>query len=217
MSGHDAAVSLYAEVPSRRARQVAGDLLVVLWVVLWVAVGRAVHAQVARLGEPGRTLEDAGRALEEGLRDAAEAVGRAPVVGDDLRAPLDSAGGAAATLARAGVDVQTGAGRAALLAGLAVAVWPVVVVAGAWVVHRWRTARRATVARRVLAEEGGVDLLALRALVRAPLGDLARIGPDAAAGWRRGDPDTVRALAALSLRDVGLRAPVPPGDRRSPR
>ena len=198
-------MSFYAEIPARRARQVAGDALVVLWVVAWVAVGRAVHDAVARLGEPGRTLEAAGRSLEDGLRDAATGVGRTPHLGERLRAPLDSAGDAAATLARAGVDVQAGAARAALLAGLAVAVWPIVLAAGLWVAHRWRTARRARVAARLRDAPGGADLLALRALAQAPLGRLAAAGPDPAAGWRAGDPATVRALAALTLRDAGLR------------
>jgi hypothetical protein len=141
------------------------------------------------------------------LRDAAETVGDTPLLGDELRAPLDSAGDASATIARAGLDVQTGADRAALLAALAVVVWPIVVVAVAWLVHRWRSARRAAVARRLLRAPGGTDLLALRALAQAPLRELAGVGVDPAAGWREGDPATVRALAALTLRDVGLRAP----------
>lgn len=198
---------LYAQRPARRARQVAGDLAVLSWVVAWVLVGRAVHAAVTRLGEPGRAVEDAGRSLEDGLRAAATALGRTPLFGDDLRTPFDSAGDAARTLAQAAADAQTAVGRAALLAGIGVALWPIVLAVGAWAVHRWRWARRAHAVRRVLDGPGGVDLLALRALASSPIPRLAAVGPDPAGGWRRGDPATVAALAALTLRDVGLEAP----------
>lgn len=198
-------MSLYAEVPARRARQVAGDLLVLAWVVAWVLAGRAVHDVVVRLAEPGRALESAGRSLEEGLRAAADGVARTPVLGDDLRAPFDSAGDAALALAGAGVDVQTGAERVAVLAGVSVAAWPVLVVAGAWALHRWLSARRAARVRAVRDSPAGADLLALRALAGAPLGRLADVGPDVARAWRRGDRDVVDALAALTLREAGLR------------
>ncbi|GGC16631.1 hypothetical protein [Cellulomonas carbonis] len=203
-------MALYADLPARRTRQLLGDVLVVAWVLLWVAVARAVHAQVSALAGPGRTLEDAGRTLEGGLSDAGEAIGRAPVIGDELRAPFDTAGGAAATLAEAGIAVQDGVARTAVVAALAVAAWPVLVVAGAWVLHRWRGVRRAAAARRLLTAPGGTDLLALRALARVPLRDLAALGPDVASAWRRGDEDVVASLAALTAAEVGVRVPTPP-------
>lgn len=198
-------MSLYAEHPARRARQVAGDLLVLLWVLLWVAVGTAVHDQVARLAEPGRTLESAGTSLEEGLRAAGSGVARVPLLGEQLRSPFETAGGAAASITDAGVAVQVGVARTAVLAGVAVAVWPIVLVAGLWLLHRWRAAHRAAAARRVL-DAGGKDLLALRVLATAPLSRVASVAPDAAGAWRRGDRDVVDALAAIGLRDLGLRA-----------
>ena len=124
-------MTVYADQPGRRVRQVLGDLGAVGWVVAWVAVGRAVHGAVLRLGEPGRVLADAGRSLEEGLRDGAAALGRTPLLGDELRAPFDAAGDAARGLAAAGADAQTAVGRAALLAGVAVAAWPILLGAGA--------------------------------------------------------------------------------------
>ncbi|WP_298457326.1 hypothetical protein [uncultured Cellulomonas sp.] len=207
-------MSLYAQDRTHRTRQVVGDLVVAGWVVAWVLVGRAVHDVVGRLAAPGRALERAGLSLEDGLRATADGVGRAPVLGDDLRGPFDAAGDAALALARAGVDVQTGAERVAVLAGVSVAGWPVLLVAGAWALHRWRTARRLAVVRRVLAGPDGVDLLALRALAHAPLSRLAAVGPDVAGAWRRGDPEVVAALAAVTLRDAGLAPPGrPPGSR----
>lgn len=204
-------MAIYADTPARRTRQLVGDLLVLAWVVTWVGIGRAVHAQVAELAAPGRTLEDAGRTLEGGLTDVGRLVGGTPLLGEELQAPFDTAGGAAATITSAGLAVQSGAARAAVVAGVAVALWPVVVVAGGWVLHRWRGIRRATAARRVLAAPGGTELLALRALARMPLRDLAAVGPDVAGAWRRGDDDTVLRLAALTAADVGVRLPAPTG------
>lgn len=202
-------MSLYAEQPARRTRQAVGDALVLAWVVAWVAVGRAVHDQVARLAEPGRTLESAGTSLEDGLRSAGEGVSQVPLLGDELRAPFDSAGGAAGTLTDAGLAFQDGVARAALIAGIAVAVWPVVVVAGLWIAGRVRFARRSSAARVLLDDGAGVDLFALRALAHAPLRRLAAVSADPAGDWRRGDPDVVRALAELDLRGLGLRLPEP--------
>jgi hypothetical protein len=191
--------------PARPGRRLLVDGLVLLWVLAWVGVGRAVHAQVMRLAEPGRTVESAGRSLQEGLVGAGDTVARTPLLGRELQAPFDAAGEAAARLAGAGVAVQDGVARTALLTALAVAGWPVVVVVAGWVVHRWRAHRRAAIAGRLLARPDGVDLLALRALAGAPLERIAAVGPDPAGAWRRGDPDVTEQLAAVALADLGLR------------
>ena len=201
-------MGLYADVPALRARQATGDVLVVAWVAAWVAVGRAVHAEVGRLAGPGRTLEDAGRALEDRLRAAGAEVARTPLVGDELQAPFDGAGDAAAGLAAAGTAVQDGVARAALLAALAVAAWPVLVVLAGWAVHRWRQVRRAAVGRRLVASPGGRELLALRTLTHAPLRSLT---DDDVAGWRERDPVALDLLAAREARRLGVRAPGEPG------
>lgn len=202
-------MNLYAEQGARRTRQVVGDVLVLAWVVVWVLVGKAVHDAVAQLAAPGRTLEDAGTSLEGGLGDASRAVSGVPLVGDALSAPFDSAGGAASSITTAGVEIQETVGQAATVAGLSVALWPILVVVAGWVAVRLRFARRASAARRLVDGGADLDLFALRALTRLPLRTLARVDADPAGAWRRGEPDVVRALAALELRDVGLRLPGP--------
>lgn len=197
-------MGLYADVPALRTRQVTGDVLVLTWVAVWIAVGRVVHEQVGRLGAPGRTIEDAGRSLEDGLRSAGRGVARTPLLGDDLQAPFEGAGDAAASLAAAGTAVQDGVGRAAVIAALAVAAWPVLLVLGGWVLHRWRQVRRVAVGRRLVATPAGRDLLALRTLAHAPLRSLA---DDDVAGWRRGDPEVVGRLAARGARGMGVSPP----------
>lgn len=197
-------MGLYADVPALRGRQITGDVLVVAWVVGWVAVGRAVHEQVSRLAAPGRTIEDAGLSLESGLRSAGRQVARTPLLGDELQLPFDGAGDAAASLAAAGTAVQDGVGRAALITALAVAAWPIVVVLGGWVVHRWRQVRRAAVGRRLVRTPAGRELLALRTLAHAPLRSLA---DDDVVGWRERDPAVLERLAARGARGLGVRPP----------
>lgn len=200
----------YAQDGRRCARQVLGDLAVLAWVAAWVWAARLLHDLVARLGAPGRTLEDAGTSLRGSLGSAGDSVARIPVVGDDVRAPFDAAAGAAGTIADAGAQVQTGAERLALAVAVALALGPVLVVLVVWLRARWSFARRAGAARRLLDSAADLDLFALRALATQPVTRLARVGPDPADAWRRGDPDVVHALAALELRSLGLRPPAAP-------
>lgn len=203
-------MTFYADAPARRLRQVLGDLLVVAWVVLWVQVGRGVHEAVSSLAAPGRTLEDAGASLEDGLADAGEALSGVPLVGDELRTPFDAAGGAASSITGAGVEIQEGVAQTALVTGLVVALWPVLSVVVVWLWVRLRFARHAAAARSLVRSGADLDLFALRALSRLPLPVLARVSEDPAGDWRRGDEIVVRALAALELRSVGLRLPDAP-------
>ena len=198
---------LYAQTPGRRARQVVADLLVLAWVVLWVRSGQWVHEVVGRLGAPGRTLEGAGSALSDGLNSAGDTVAKVPLVGDDVRAPFTAAGGAADSIAQAGVEVQEGAAQLALLLGLLIAAVPIVLVVGVWLIVRARFVSRARAATRILDSAADLDLFALRALATQPVRELARVSDDPADAWRRRDPDVVRSLASLELRSLGLRAP----------
>lgn len=202
-------MSLYAQHGPRRARQVLGDLLVLAWVAGWVRAAAWLHDLVARLGAPGRTLEDAGGSLRDSLGSAGESVARIPLVGDEVRAPFDAAGGAAGSVAAAGVQVQDAATRLALATAVLVAAGPVLVVLVAWLRVRWSFVRRRRAAARLVASGADLDLFALRALATQPLTRLARVGEDPADAWRRGEPDVVRALAALELRSAGLRPPAP--------
>ena len=202
-------MQLYADQPARRTRQILGDVLVVLWVIAWVAVGLAVHDAVAQLAAPGRTLEDAGTTLSQGLGDAGSGLAGIPLLGEELGAPFDAAGDAADGLARAGADLQRGVATAALLAGTAVAAWPILTVVALWLWRRIRFARRAATARALLAGGAGVDLFALRALTRLPLHALTAVSADPAGDWRRGDPAVVHRLAGLALSEAGVRLPAP--------
>ena len=202
-------MKLYADGPVRRARQLVGDLLLVLWVVLWVELARVVHHATLALAAPGRTIERAGGGLAGKLRDAGSAVGGIPLVGDDVRSPFDGAGQAADQIASAGRAQVHAVQDLAFWLQIVVAAIPILVVAAVYLPLRWRFVREATAGQRYVDDTADLDLFALRAMSRQPMHRLARISADPVRSWREGDADVVRALAMLELRDAGLAAPAP--------
>ena len=54
---------LYADTPARRTLQLAADLFFVLWLVLWVWVGLAVHDGTMALASPGRQTDESASAM----------------------------------------------------------------------------------------------------------------------------------------------------------
>jgi hypothetical protein len=201
----------YAETGPLRTRQLLTDAAVVVWVLVWLRIGWAVHGAVGRLAAPGRQLEQAGTQLSDGLTDAAESAGDVPFVGDGLRDPLDAAAGAGSALARAGAVQQEAVGLLALVLALVLAGIPI-----AWALQRWLPPRLtwSKAAGAAAALRGDVELFAMRAAVHRPLHELATLGPDPVGRWHRGEPGAAQALADLELRAAGLRTDrVPAGGR----
>lgn len=198
-------MKIYADRPPTAARQLCADLLVVAWVYLAVRGALWLHDLVQKLGVPGQKLEGAGSGLADNLADASRKIGRVPLVGDELTTPFERAAGAARSMAEAGRDQQELVDQLALALAVAVLVFPLGIVLFGWLPLRLRWMRRAGAAAALRSAPAGRDLLALRALAGQPLGRLTRLGPDVAEGWRRGDDATVDALAALELRELGLR------------
>ncbi|WDZ84762.1 hypothetical protein [Micromonospora cathayae] len=196
---------IYADRFPTAARQLLTDLLVVAWVYLAVRGALWLHDLVQKLAVPGQKLEGAGGGLADNLADAGGKVGRVPLVGDELTAPFERAADAARSLAEAGRDQQELVDQLALALTVAVLVFPLGIVLLGWLPLRVRWMRRAGAAAALRSAPAGRDLLALRALAGQPLGKLTRIAPDVAEAWRRGDDATVDALAALELRELGLR------------
>jgi len=198
-------VRIYADRPRVALRQLLADLLVVAWVYVAVRGALWLHDLVAQLAVPGRKLEEAGGGLAGNFAEVGGKVGRVPLVGDELTSPFERAAQAAQSVADAGADQQALVGRLALALTVAVLIFPLGIVLFGWLPLRLRWIRRAGAARALRAAPAGRDLLALRALTNQPLRRLTRIDADVAQAWRRGDPATVEALAALELRALGLR------------
>ncbi|WP_148575088.1 hypothetical protein [Nocardioides caldifontis] len=200
-------MKLYADAPVRRTRQVAGDLLLALWIVAWVAFARLVHETVMLLARPGEEIESAGNGLAERLRDAGNAVDDAPLLGDRLESPFSGAGDAADKLAGAGASQVEAVEQLATWLALAVGAIPILLAVAVYVPLRWRFVREATAGQRFVDGAADLDLFALRALTNQPMHRLAQVSDDPAGAWRERDPLVVRRLALLELADLGLRPP----------
>ena len=205
-------VSPYADSGRRRRGRMAGDLLLIGWITLWVTSGLIVFKVTNALGYPGRKAAEAGDALTDDLHKMSEPVTKIPIVGGDLRAPVDSLADAAARVAEAGRDQARAMEHLAyLLAGLTIGL-PVLVAVLVWLPRRIRFARRAAAAQRLLDSGCGLELFALRAIANRPLDQLVRISDDPVSAWRKSDTATIAQLAALELRSTGAHAPrVEPG------
>ena len=197
----------YADSTVRRSLQIAGDLALVLWVWLWVALARKVHDATLHLATPGHKIDASASDLAGRLRDAGRTVSQVPLVGDAVRHPFDGAGGAAEGLAGAGREQVDAVQSLAHWLGLAVALIPILLLLWFYLPPRIRFVRRATAGQRYLDSGADLDLFALRAMSHQPLHVLAQIDADPAGAWRRGDVDVIDELARLELRSVGLRAP----------
>lgn len=200
-------MKLYADSSVHRARQLLGDVLLLVWVAVWVRVALVVHDATLMLAEPGERIADAGGGLADRLREAGRAVGDVPVVGGEVRTPFDGAGDAAQSIADAGRAQVEAVTALAFWLGLAVGAIPILVIAAVYLPLRLRFVREATAGQRFIDSADDLDLFALRAMARQPMHRLARISPDPAGAWRRGDGQVIRALAELELRDSGLAAP----------
>src|SRR5689334_8585601 len=159
---------------------------------------------VEKLAIPGQRLQSAGGGIADNLADAGGKVNRVPLVGDQLVKPFNGAASAARAIADAGRQQQQLVHQSSVVLAIVAVAVPLALVLFLWLPLRLRWMRRAGVASAVRAEPAGRDLLALRALVRQPLGELGRLGPDIAQSWRNGDAEAVDALAALELRRLGL-------------
>lgn len=200
-------MKLYADAPAHRLRQVTGDLLVVAWVWVWIRLASVVHDATLSLARPGEEISQAGNGLAARLRAAGAAVEGVPVVGDEIRAPFDGAGGAAQRIAAAGDAQVEAVGDLAFWLRLCVAAIPILLALAVYLPLRWRFVREATAGARFVDSSQDLDLFALRAMARQPMHRLARISDDPAGAWRAGDPDVIHRLAALELRESGLRMP----------
>lgn len=203
-------MKIYADRAGRRTRQVVGDLLLLLWLLTWVWVGTAVHDGTMALAEPGRQTAESASGIAEGLRDAGDRLDDVPLVGDDVAAPFDEAAQASDRLAGAGTSTVRAVERLAFWLGVSLAAIPILVVGAFYVPQRWRFVREATAGARFIDSGADLDLFALRALSRQPMHVLGRISDDPAGAWRRNEPEVVRRLAELELRDSGLRPPARP-------
>jgi hypothetical protein len=200
-------MKLYADSPARATRQVLADVLFLLWLVVWVTAGNAVHDATLELAGPGRQNPEAANNPAESTQEAGAALDDVPIIGDSARAPFDKASEASGALADAGrAEVEAVEGLAFWLR-LAVTLIPILVVGAFFLPGRWRFVREATAGQKFMDAEADLQLFALRAMSNQPMHQLARVSDDPVGAWHRGDREVVHALARLEMRSVGLRPP----------
>jgi hypothetical protein len=194
----------YSTRPGRLAAQLFSDFAVVIWTAIWLLVGLAVYDAISTIAEAGRQVESGAHGIAGNLADAGHSAQHIPLVGDDVSKPLTSASQAALDIAGAGHDLDTTASWLAVLLAMAVVALPILIAVLPWFFLRLRFFRRKLTVTALAATPAGEQLLALRALTNRPPRKLAAIAPDPVGGWRREDPFTIRALAALELRSSGI-------------
>jgi len=198
---------LYSEITARRARQVTGDVWLVLWSALWIWAALRLHELVMNLATPGLAIAESATDLAGNISDAGDSIGQVPLVGDTLSAPFDGMSSAALSIADAGQATADAVSLLARFLAISLAVLGIMSFAVFWVPIRVLFIRRATAARRFVDASEDLDLFALRAMARQPLHVLARISHDPAGAWRRQERQVIDALAALELREEGLLPP----------
>ncbi len=198
-------MKLYADRTAPRMRQLITDLLVVAWVYVWIRLGMRLFDLIQKLAVPGQKLESAGNGMADNLGKVGDKIGDVPVAGNSLAAPFGDAANAARSLANAGKEQQAVVGDLSWALTFMLLAVPLGLVLFVWLPLRIRWVRRASAAAKLGGAKAGRDLLALRALATQPLSRLAKLDPDIATAWRKGDPDAVDSLAQLQLRRLGLR------------
>jgi len=198
-------MKLYSDFAGRRTAQILADVVAVglIALVVWGAV--LIHAAIAVLDQVGKNLKGAGDGFQKTMSDAGDTLGGVPLIGGGIRAPFDAASGAGGLLAQAGQAQQDLVDTAALVIAIASAVVPILVILFVWLRPRVRFARRATRAYRISQLADGMQLLALRALVDGDARELHTVAERPVEAWRHGEVGVVRALAALELREAGVR------------
>jgi hypothetical protein len=197
-------MKLYADHSVRFVRQLVADVLFVCWVIAWCWVGDTVHDGTMALAEPGHRIEASATSLSESMTEAGDVLEGVPVVGDSAATPFDKAADASDSMAEAGRQEVAAVEKLALWLGLAIALIPILVVAAVHLPVRYRFVREATAGQRFIDSAADDELFAFRAMANQPMHLLARISDDPVGAVRRGDRETIRALAALEMRSVGL-------------
>ena len=195
----------YARTPGRLLAQLTSDVVALVWFVIWISVGVAVHSAIATIADVGRLVHDGAGGVADSLASAGHNADGIPLIGKAFGGPLRSAGSAAVDIAGAGDSLNSTASWLAWVLALAVALPPILAVAMPWLVLRIRFFRRKWTAVTLASTDAGEQLLALRALANRPLAKLTEVSDDPVTAWRTHDTIAIRKLAALELRSAGLR------------
>ena len=202
-------LKLYPDPAGRKARWIAADVIVIVWLVFWSFLGYYVHHLIEILQAIPDAIDRAGSTLDAPLQDAMNRAAQIPIVGSWIVDQIQNASNATAGRAHAVAGALSNLiDVAAIGLALAVALPPVLLVIGFYGFIRWRASREMGSAKRVvdvaLREHQGAQLneaLARRALEVVPYRRLVKVSPDPLGELEAG---RYNALAAQALRAAGL-------------
>src|SRR6187431_1324056 len=95
---------LYSDFGPRRTRQILGDVLALAMMALWVWLGFGVYQLVEKLTVFGVKMAEAGKGFEQTMTDVGDFLGKAPYIGEDIKAPIYDASAAGGMLQAAGLS-----------------------------------------------------------------------------------------------------------------
>lgn len=180
------------------------DVVWFLFVLAAALTGRAVHGVVAAAAAPARQLAEVSNSLADNLEKAGGAVGRTPLLGDDLAGVLGRGADDALALARSAAGQQDTVLHLAVLLGVLTAAFPIALCTAVRGTQRVRWARCAREARSLAQTPAGEKILALRSLQRRSARELSAVDDDPAEAWLAGDHHVIRLLARLELEATGV-------------
>jgi hypothetical protein len=194
---------LYPAVPRALAATLAGDVALLLLLLIFAWLGTRVHAAVDELAGLGRGVVSAGGSVQSAFGTAADGVASLPLVGGELAEQLRAAGrGAGGEVIAAGRSGQQEVHDLAGTLGWLTFLVPSALALLQFVPGRAAQVRRLTAGRRALDRTSAPpQLLAMRAVFSLPDPDLLRHTPDPFGDLDRGEYD---ALVAAALEDAGL-------------
>lgn len=206
---------IWSERPGSRAREIAADVITLLWLTIWITMGVRLYGFLANLAAAGRFVREGG----VGITDAGERIGSAlegvPLIGEGaatgVRGALSAAG---APFIAFGTDLERLLLVISALLGLlliAAAVVPWLNRYLPWRIAKWRRLNAAVRAirgsrrsrREPIADSALEELLASRAIHRLEYDELLEFTPDPFGDWLAGRHER---LALAELDRVGLRA-----------
>lgn len=180
------------------------DVLVVVWVVVWIVLGVVVWDQIRAQSGFSESLISLGAAITQ-TGEALSAVAGLPLIGGSIGDVAQQITTSGADLVASGEASRGSMQNLAVLAGLAVAVWPAVMVLIAYLPARLAWRRDKAAVMQGLSVYGGAPgfehYLAMRAAVGLPWDRLQAITTDPGQALARGE---VRELADAELARLGI-------------
>jgi hypothetical protein len=209
---------IWSERPGSRVRELAADIVTLLWLAIWVSLGIRLFGFLAHLAAAGRLVREGG----VGITGAGDTIGSAleqvPLIGEGAGAGVRGAfAGAGAPLITFGTDLERLLVLVSALIGLllvAAAVVPWLNRYLPWRIAKWRRLNAASLAIRGTRRRGEAiptaaleALLASRAIHRLEYDELLEFTPDPFGDWVAGRHER---LAHAELDRVGLRSVAAP-------